>query len=92
MTDTPKIELSAGSLAFAEEMLAEFVRDPGSVSPDWRTYFESLDGGANETLAKSVAGPTFRPPTLFDPSRSAAAPPNGETPRKDARSPSRRAP
>jgi len=32
--------LDSGSLAFVEGLYADYVRDPESVSPDWRSYFE----------------------------------------------------
>ena len=58
-TATP---VNASALAFAEELYLDWLEDPESVSPDWRTYFESLPredqdlpGRASE--AQPVAGP-----------------------------------
>jgi 2-oxoglutarate dehydrogenase E1 component len=51
---------------FLEGMYAEYLRDPSSVTPDWRRYFESLraeDGGA----ARWQPGPSFRPRSVFNP-------------------------
>jgi 2-oxoglutarate dehydrogenase E1 component len=48
------------NLAFVEDMHAAFLRDPTSVSPTWRGYFEELrrEGGAQATLRQ---GPSFSP-------------------------------
>ncbi len=52
------------SLAFVEGLYAEFLRDPASVPPDWRRYFESLPDGAGPTLR---LGPSFKPWSIFNP-------------------------
>jgi 2-oxoglutarate dehydrogenase E1 component len=58
------------NLAFAEELYFQFLRDPGSVEPAWRTYFQGLDGGNGtaRTPAASI------PPAAFARSIFAAAP------------------
>ena len=33
------------SLAFIEDLYTDYLRDPESVSPDWRCYFKTLSGG-----------------------------------------------
>ena len=45
------IEINEGSpstlsLLFAEGLYTDYLRDPSSVAPDWRAYFDSL-GQAN---------------------------------------------
>jgi 2-oxoglutarate dehydrogenase E1 component len=59
------------NLAFVEDLYLEFLRDPASVSPTWRDYFEDLgsEGGAQTVLRRGPARP--RKP-LFDPERSHA--------------------
>ncbi len=53
------------SLAFAEELYARYLRDPNSVSPDWRRHFESL--GEDARFAASLqTGPSFRARSVFN--------------------------
>ncbi|MGH7230259.1 MAG: thiamine pyrophosphate-dependent enzyme, partial [Nitrospiraceae bacterium] len=71
------------NLAFVEDLYLEFLRDPASVSPAWRSYFEELgnDGDAQTVLRR---GPSRPPKPLFDPERGRAdltRPPRG---RQDA--------
>ncbi|HEY8369313.1 MAG TPA: 2-oxoglutarate dehydrogenase E1 component [Thermodesulfobacteriota bacterium] len=62
--------MNPDALAFAEGLYAEYLKDPASVPPDWRRYFEELgDGGPEVRL-----GPSFKPRSVFDP---AGAPANG---------------
>jgi len=58
------------SLAFVEGLYADYLRDPGSVPLDWRTYFDQLAaGGAGpRPVADLRLGPSFRPSSLFNPS------------------------
>src|SRR5258708_29345840 len=42
------------NLAFAEELYFQFLRDPGSVEPAWRAYFQGLEG-ANGTAPSPAA-------------------------------------
>src|SRR6185312_10182375 len=55
--------ISPANLAFAEELYYQYARDPGSVSPEWRRYFEQLE----RTSARNGAPPTgpVAPPTSF---------------------------
>ncbi len=60
------------NLAFAEELLAQYVSDPHSVSSAWREYFDALthehqsNGTANGSHSSNVQlAPTFRPQSLF---------------------------
>jgi 2-oxoglutarate dehydrogenase E1 component len=59
------------NLAFAEELYFQFLRDPGSVEPAWRAYFQGLEGGGNGTARTPV---TSIPPAAFARSIFAAAP------------------
>jgi 2-oxoglutarate dehydrogenase E1 component len=57
---------SPDSLSFAEGLYEDFVREPASVPEDWRRWFAS-QGAAN--LVRGRVGPSFAPPSLFDPAR-----------------------
>ena len=64
---TPNL-LAAENLAVAEVIYEAYARDPASVAPEWRSYFDALDDAAPPRPAQSVAvaGPTPdapRPPT-----------------------------
>jgi 2-oxoglutarate dehydrogenase E1 component len=54
------------SLAFVEELYARYAQDPASVPADWQAYFERLQTPGVEEVQ---IGPSFQPPTLFDPMR-----------------------
>ena len=54
------------SLAFIEGLYEEYLRDPASVPDDWGVYFDSLNGGPIQAAAPQV-GPSFSPPSIFDP-------------------------
>src|ERR1700744_3190721 len=41
MPDTP----DSWNLPFVERLYADFARDPASVAPDWRRYFEQVRNG-----------------------------------------------
>ncbi|MEQ8763005.1 MAG: 2-oxoglutarate dehydrogenase E1 component [Planctomycetota bacterium] len=63
---------TAGSLQFVEAVYAEYLRDPESVSREWRDYFVDLEREeARPTGWRS--GPTFRPGSLFRPASLPAA-------------------
>jgi 2-oxoglutarate dehydrogenase E1 component len=55
------------SLPFVEGLYDDFVRDPASVSADWRRRFEGLERGPYRRVGH--LGPRFQPPSLFDPLR-----------------------
>ena len=55
------------SLEFVEQLYADFLRDPGSVPPDWRTYFETVSQGNGSTRPARI-GPSFRSRSIFSPS------------------------
>ena len=76
------------NLAFAEEIYASFMRDPQSVSPQWRAYFESFD---TET-AQSAPEPTVAPtPNRPEPATSTPRQPTPSPSPKPAPSPAPRA-
>ena len=54
------------NLGFIEELYADYVRDPASVSADWRTYFEALAPGTLP-LDTPRLGPSFTPASVFNP-------------------------
>jgi 2-oxoglutarate dehydrogenase E1 component len=67
------------NVGFLEDLYAQYLKDPSSVSGSWRRYFESLSGGksgANGATSASyaVAGaprPSFRPASIFRPTGKA---------------------
>ena len=52
------------SLAFAEGLYADFLRDPSSVSNEWQLYFATLGQDSN-FASRPKLGPSFRPASLF---------------------------
>jgi len=60
------------SLAFVESLYADYLRDPESVAPDWRRYFERLSRDDGAAL-KVRLGPTFRRSSIFCPPGKACA-------------------
>jgi 2-oxoglutarate dehydrogenase E1 component len=57
---------NAVNLAFVEGLYQEYLKDPLSISGEWRDYFDELsnsDGGQRSLHP----GPTFRPLSLFNP-------------------------
>lgn len=63
---------SSGNLLFVEEIYADYQRDPESVPPDWRRYFDSLSPQSERSEAAPVnVGPSFSPTSIFNPGGSA---------------------
>ncbi len=58
-----EIEVSPANLAFAEDLYYQYARDPGSVTPEWRRYFEQLERTAPRNGAGAPA--SVVPPTSF---------------------------
>jgi 2-oxoglutarate dehydrogenase E1 component len=58
------------NLAFAEELYFQFLRDPASVDPAWRAYFQTLDAQGSDVREKGAAA--LIPPAAF--ARSLFAP------------------
>ena len=54
------------SLGFIEELYADYLRDPESVSADWRQYFEALSP-TRPTQELPRFGPSFSPSSVFNP-------------------------
>lgn len=64
-------ELRTNSLnvGFIEELYAQYLKDPSSVSADWRRYFGALsNGNGHGRAAPPRSGPSFRPSSIFNPS------------------------
>jgi 2-oxoglutarate dehydrogenase E1 component len=56
--------ISPANLAFAEELYYQYARDPASVSPEWRRYFERLER-ATPRNGTAAAPDAVVPPTSF---------------------------
>ncbi|HEY2384606.1 MAG TPA: 2-oxoglutarate dehydrogenase E1 component [Terriglobia bacterium] len=61
----PKLPNSVG-LEFVESLYASYVRDPQSVSPDWRDYFQALSEGNGFSTPPDVT-PALKPWSIFNP-------------------------
>ncbi|MCB9588596.1 MAG: 2-oxoglutarate dehydrogenase E1 component [Polyangiaceae bacterium] len=59
----PEPAPNAMSLAFVEELYADYLQDPNSVPEDWRAYFAGTDGNG----FKGQLGPSFAPASVFNP-------------------------
>ncbi len=71
--ETTRGSPSTLSLLFAEQLYADYLRDPHSVPADWRDYFATL--GADGAFAKDPkVGPSFEPASLFNPPAKISAP------------------
>jgi 2-oxoglutarate dehydrogenase E1 component len=67
--------LNSQSLAFAEALYAEFLRDPAAVEPEWRQYFEQIAERGGRGFRTR---PAFQPRSIFH--SAAGAPPTGAPP------------
>lgn len=56
-------EPSSSNLAFVEQLYFDFQRDPSSVGPEWKEYFEAISEGKPQETLK--AGPSFRATSTF---------------------------
>ncbi len=65
--NSPKKLPSSLNLAFVEELYANYLDDPQSVSSEWRGYFAEMPNGE---VSAPRRGPSFRAPSLFNPSPS----------------------
>ena len=63
--------MNIDNLKFAEQVLQDYQKDPNSVEPAWKTYFESL--GLRVGSEAKYNGPSFAPATIFDPPASKVA-------------------
>ncbi len=69
------IPLSVQNLAFAEELYARYLEQPGSVPAEWRQYFDGMKNGDTQFTSGWTPDSPFPPHTIFDPpSRRAVAP------------------
>src|SRR4051794_32196385 len=52
------LESTVGSLSleFVEGLLSDYLRDPDSVSPDWRNYFDEMKHGSAGEMIVAHAG------------------------------------
>ena len=68
---------NSSNLDFIEIIYADYERDPNSVPPDWKRYFQSLDGvtGPGENGSTQL-GPTFETASIFNPGGVSVAPIN----------------
>src|SRR6185369_12717209 len=57
---------SSLNLPFIEGLYSNYVKDPGSVMPEWRQYFEAMEKGDGAAKASRV-GPSFHPASIFNP-------------------------
>ncbi|QDU67111.1 2-oxoglutarate dehydrogenase E1 component [Engelhardtia mirabilis] len=67
---------NAASLGFAEDLYAQFLADPVSVDPDWRSYFERLRRD-DAFAATPQLGPARHQSGLFRAALPAAGAPSG---------------
>ena len=58
-----QIGLHSLSLDYVETLLADYRRDPASLDPAWRRYFDAL--AASGELDNGAIGPELQPSTLF---------------------------
>src|SRR3989442_8042894 len=58
--------LNSVNLEFIEALYADYLRDPDSVTPDWRQYFQGLSEGNGFSKTQSLT-PTFKPWSIFNP-------------------------
>lgn len=59
-------QFNSQSIAFIEEVYIQYLRDPSSVSDDWRSYFDQLRRDENGQLNQEPR-PTFKPSSIFNP-------------------------
>lgn len=58
-------QLGSINLAFLEDLYAEYLRDPASVSEDWREYFGRIRNG--DSAGANVLAPNFSRTSIFNP-------------------------
>ena len=68
LSDKSTPDLNFESLVYTELQLQQFLDDPKSVAQDWRDYFHQLvQEQDTKELEKSLAGPSIKPQSIFDP-------------------------
>lgn len=60
---------NADSVAFVDELYAQYVRDPAAIDPEWRRYFDQLRDKDDRPVQ---LGPSFAPTSIFNPRGIAA--------------------
>jgi len=68
------IPLSVQNLAFAEELYARYLEQPGSVPAEWRQCFDNLQEGATQYTSKWSPESPFPAHSIFDPPGQVAGP------------------
>ena len=63
---SPESSLNSLSLGFLEELYADYLDNPASVSAEWRRYFQEMTGPARPAVAPRI-GPSFQPSSIFNP-------------------------
>ena len=63
---------NGANLEFVEQLYADYLNDPKSVSAEWREYFQGLANGEKEKRSPQL-GPSFRAGSIFNPGVAAAA-------------------
>ena len=76
--------LALANLPFAEEIYFQFLRDPGSVAPEWRRLFEQLDGGNGQAGANGLSAAAVIPPPRSRAASSAERRPRPPAPSRAA--------
>ena len=54
--------LSAANAPYIEDMQAEYERNPGAVSDEWRRFFESIKEPPEASAESMAGGPAWAPP------------------------------
>src|SRR5438552_227627 len=54
------------NLSFVEALFQDYLRDPDSVPPDWKEYFQGLSDG-NGASSKQKVAPTSQQWSIFNP-------------------------
>ena len=64
--DSSEVAPNTLSLVFLEAMYADYLRDPNSVPPDYRSYFSELEHDDAFRRSPQI-GPSFKPSSVFNP-------------------------
>jgi 2-oxoglutarate dehydrogenase E1 component len=59
------------SLEFVEKLYQDYLRDPESIQPDWRRYFQALSEGNGFSKGESIT-PSFKQWSIFSPPGASA--------------------
>jgi len=71
---------SSLNLAFVEELYANYLENPASVSTEWQRYFSNMQNGE---ISRPQLGPSFRAASLFNPPPLQSDAARGATERPD---------